>query len=835
MNACVQHVANAVEVEKPKIIELTVQRKKFIIQEKINRGTKPIEFPQAQFLDKAGDIPVVVQRQVSTAQTVQKAMEVPPLQSVNRVVDIPVVAQRQISTVQTVQTNTEIPQLQVKVVDVPVVLVEPVPEVRVVKKTVEDSQLQIVEKITEIPEVLTVQGVPVSADLRALEEEEFDRKRKRQQHQKHNNEQQTTRQVMQEQWGEREGEERDKVRKGETGKKEKGRAVQEGLKQKGGQVETEQGREEKEKGRKGQRGRGQESVEKDVTGWTEVTRKKKKMVQIFVKVNGSKATPTEVNLADDKVDDVIRRIQKDDDVYVTLHGRVLKRSEKLKSCEVTDGSTMQVTSRLRGGGRHKNKRSMTETKRNEDESGKKDQQVGSMSDKCQEMTKDQKDALIQTIERNEGYRRLITTISEAEDWECKIQRFGKQLQEKSEIGEERAKVMEWGMRWAVEARKRRRDDEQGKDEDKKHKQVHFSEEERLEETQAESTDELKMTSRSEEVRTGRGSACFVQRTDEKCLTNEICRKGKGKGNGGKGEHGRNGGEGNKGAMHVENLVMDEDQENMRATTSEENHEEDVRKFVEMVQKEEIELEMMQKEEMEKDEQRGRVAPNMGASGSHPQAASDPREEEAGERRKETRRPRWADCEDDEGKEEEEQETERERQQETKEKKEQEKERETMPETGHKELTSEKPPGLEQWVKGEHEEEDEEQRRAQEAREEKRRAQEAHEEQRRAQKALEQRKAQEEQEREAKKAQEEREKEVKAQEERERQAKEAKAHEEQEWQVRETEAREEQREQERKIEAQGGHEEEGEGTTRKGSVEEEREETNSMQGKKQRVE
>ena len=155
----------------------------------------------------------------------------------------------------------------------------------------------------------------------------------------------------------------------------------------------------------------------------------------------------------------------------------------------------------------------------------------------------------------------------------------------------------------------------------------------------------------------------------------------------------------------------------------------------------------------------------------------------------------------------------------------------MPETGHNELTSEKPPGLEQWVKGEHEEEDEEQRRAQEAREEerraqeareeKRRAQEAREEQRRAQKALEQRKAQEEQEREAKKAQEEREKEVKAQEERERQAKEAKAHEEQGWQVRETEAREEQREQERKIEAQGGHEEEGEGTTRKGALKKEK--------------
>ena len=46
------------------------------------------------------------------------------------------------------------------------------------------------------------------------------------------------------------------------------------------------------------------------------------------------------------------------------------------------------------------------------------------------------------------------------------------------------------MRWAVEARKRRRDEEQGQsmgqEEDKKDKQVHFGEEKRLEETQAES-------------------------------------------------------------------------------------------------------------------------------------------------------------------------------------------------------------------------------------------------------------------------------------------------------------------------------------------------------------
>ena len=223
------------------------------------------------------------------------------------------------------------------------------------------------------------------------------------------------------------------------------------------------------------------------------------------------------------------------------------------------------------------------------------------------------------------------------------------------------------MRCAVEGRKRKRDEEQGQsmgqEQDTKDKQVHFGEEEPLEETQAESTDEPKVTSRLEEVRTGRGSACLVQGIDEKCLTNETCRKGKG--DGGKGEHGRKGGTGSKGALHVESSVMDEDQENMTAMTSEEkkkNYKEEVRKLVEMVQKEEMELEMIQKEEMEQEEQRGRVPPNTGASGSHFQATSGPQEEEAEERRKRARRPRLADCEDDEGKEEEEQVTERERQQ-----------------------------------------------------------------------------------------------------------------------------------------------------------------------------
>ena len=102
VNTFVQHVVNAVEVEKSEIIEETVQRTKLVIQEKINQETKRIEIPLLQFM--------------------------------NKVVDIPVVAQRQIS----------------EVIDVPVVSVVQVPRVRVVKKTVEDPQFQIVEKSTEV-------------------------------------------------------------------------------------------------------------------------------------------------------------------------------------------------------------------------------------------------------------------------------------------------------------------------------------------------------------------------------------------------------------------------------------------------------------------------------------------------------------------------------------------------------------------------------------------------------------------------------------------------------------------------------------------------------------
>ena len=94
-----------------------------------------------------------------------------------------------------------------------------------------------------------------------------------------------------------------------------------------------------------------EQVKKDVTGWTVLTRKmhRKRTVQIFVNGYGAKVTPMEVSLTDEKVEDVMKRIQKDEDAYVTTQGRVLRRNEMLESCGVTDRCMIQVTSRMRGG------------------------------------------------------------------------------------------------------------------------------------------------------------------------------------------------------------------------------------------------------------------------------------------------------------------------------------------------------------------------------------------------------------------------------------------------------------------------------------------------------
>ena len=620
-----------------------------------------------------------------------------------------------------------------------------------------------------------------------------------QQQHKNSKHQPTEQSTRQERGGERK---RERNREGQRGRSEQAEeSDQEGRKEEERKVEE----------------RGCEQVKKDVTDWTVVTRKKKKkkMVQVFVKVDGSRVTPMEVSLSDDKVEDVLRQVQNDEDAYVTLHGRVLKRGEKLKSCGVTDGCTVQVTSRLRGGGKHKDKKGQKERKRAAKPQGPEQKVVQECGrDAAIRMIEENEESrkmMVRMLEENEDNRKMIESMSEGSDvdMEQTLQNYRTACRDVLEWDQEQVGMMERGLRWAVEARRkeRREEEEQRREEQEQRRQEEQEqipeqelgeEEERKEETRAESTDEPEVTSRPVEVRTGRGSAGLVRGGDERHLADESNRKGKGKGNGGKGEHGGKEGVGSKGTQQAENSVTDEDQENKRTMRDEREEEEyrwdAKRKVVRMMKREE--------DQEADEEEQGRVAPNMGAGGSHPQATSDPRE---------ARVLSWADCKDEE------------------------------------ETTEERPPGLEEGVENEpktqqeekptevesEQEAQEEQRRAQEARElrraqeareeerkaqearedkekraqeareEQKRAQEAREEQRRAQEAREEQRAQEarEEQRRAQETQEEK----RAQEEREKRAREAKAQEERERLAREAKAQEEQREQDREAVAQEGHE------------------------------
>ena len=76
-------------------------------------------------------------------------------------------------------------------------------------------------------------------------------------------------------------------------------------------------------------------------------------------MDGSKSFPREVSPSD-KVSDVAKRIPNsargnNRDTSVTSGGRVLRRSEELRSCGVSDGSTIHVTNRMLGGGKLKDK------------------------------------------------------------------------------------------------------------------------------------------------------------------------------------------------------------------------------------------------------------------------------------------------------------------------------------------------------------------------------------------------------------------------------------------------------------------------------------------------
>ena len=127
------------------------------------------------------------------------------------------------------------------------------------------------------------------------------------------------REGVKEEWSER-GEEEGRTSSERAGQRRK----REG---KNGPQRKRPGREKE--GRKEAEEGGGEPVEKDVTGWTEVTRnKRKKMVQIFVKVDGMNTVAMEVS-PEDKVQKILNTVSGSDrDVYVMSDVRILRKSDK---------------------------------------------------------------------------------------------------------------------------------------------------------------------------------------------------------------------------------------------------------------------------------------------------------------------------------------------------------------------------------------------------------------------------------------------------------------------------------------------------------------------------
>ena len=288
--------------------------------------------------------------------------------------------------------------------------------------------------------------------------------------------------------------------------------------------------------REAEEGRG-ELVEKEVTGWTEVTRnKRKKTVQIFVKVDGMKTVAMEVS-PEDKVQKILNTVSGSDrDVYVTSGGRIMRGNDKLKSFGVRDGSTVEVNSRmLGGGGKHREKKSKIEKERSgspkkiEQAQGQKaevepsrnvDEMYVLMEEQMRLMSEEAKslqvtDEVMQRIVEHVVKMRLMTENMKKQASDDEFQRVEK---------------MEQGLKVFMEEMRDRQKE--------------------LETRETKEEQKVKMSSEDDvgrkATREGRGCAGLVQRGNETHRMNETCGKGKGKGNGGKGEHGGKGEDGGKG-------------------------------------------------------------------------------------------------------------------------------------------------------------------------------------------------------------------------------------------------------------------------------------------------
>ena len=166
-----------------------------------------------------------------------------------------------------------------------------------------------------------------------------------------------------------------------------------------------------------------------------------------------KTVPREVS-PEDKVQEILNTVGgSDQDVHATREGRMLRKDDQLKSCGVRDGSTIQIMSRMRGGGRHKDKRSKAEKKRATNPvrpEQKSDEGPATMD----------KDEVLRRLEENEEYQKIIDGISEGSEGEVEqnVQSYLAKIQ-LSWMNREQLECVEGGFRRAVEARRNGRGEE----------------------------------------------------------------------------------------------------------------------------------------------------------------------------------------------------------------------------------------------------------------------------------------------------------------------------------------------------------------------------------------
>ena len=186
---------------------------------------------------------------------------------------------------------------------------------------------------------------------------------------------------------------------------------------------------------------------------------------------------------------------------------------------------MEVTSRLRGGGKHKDKKGQKERKREVKQEGPEQKlkeglkrNKGPVIQECDrdtvvqmiEESEENRKVMVRVLEENEDNRKMIESMSEGSDTEMEqeMQNYRTACREVLGWSQEQVEMMERGLRWAVEAKRKGRETQTELTEgQEQHEEVRFREEERSEVV---STDEQNATTGPEEAKTGIGRAGLVQ-------------------------------------------------------------------------------------------------------------------------------------------------------------------------------------------------------------------------------------------------------------------------------------------------------------------------------------